>query len=426
MYLSTKNISFAKGLARKLIPKFMGPYKILQDFGNSSFRLDLPSHLKRRGVHDVFHASLLREHIPNDDRLFPGQMDTQIGAIPGTEGEWAVDRILSHAGSRADTVFEIKWKSGDITWLPHYQITHLQALTEYLDLLGGKNIHDLPKGTGRPPRDDPQLFLGTVVFDLHITSTPTAAVLDPYKVNHPSPIQDVSSSSPSLVPQHYPSPTFVTSNLQPKSCPQSGARQLSKESTILTSLASHQPSTSCATPTTQLGSPSTWPKWRNTSSSTKKSVNSTSRTRSPPTLPGTPSSLKSGTREPLPMTLVASAQSTWQMTPRIATSTPPTIPSPLPISTSLRPKPVSLALPDSNRLPLYRTTSLRSLLPSWWPNKRDSANSLSSVARRESGRLTLRKTPPSEDQLAHLRSDHPKSVLLRSVLETENIPTNRN
>jgi hypothetical protein len=59
VYLATKNISFAKGLARKLIPKFIGPYKILHDFGNASFRLDLPPHLKQRGVHDVFHASLL-------------------------------------------------------------------------------------------------------------------------------------------------------------------------------------------------------------------------------------------------------------------------------------------------------------------------------------------------------------------------------
>jgi hypothetical protein len=45
VYLSSKNITFAKGLARKLIPKFIGPYKILEDFGNSFFRLDLPSHL---------------------------------------------------------------------------------------------------------------------------------------------------------------------------------------------------------------------------------------------------------------------------------------------------------------------------------------------------------------------------------------------
>ena len=90
VYLSSENISFKKGLARKLLPKFLGPYKILKDFGNSSFHLELPAHLKHRGVHDVFHSSLLRIHIPNDDRLFPGRMDTQL--VGEDEGdEWAVD-----------------------------------------------------------------------------------------------------------------------------------------------------------------------------------------------------------------------------------------------------------------------------------------------------------------------------------------------
>jgi hypothetical protein len=68
VYLSSKNITFEKGLARKLIPKFIGPYAIIQDFENGSFRLDLPANMKQRSVHDVFHSSLLRIHVPNDDR----------------------------------------------------------------------------------------------------------------------------------------------------------------------------------------------------------------------------------------------------------------------------------------------------------------------------------------------------------------------
>ena len=167
VYLSTKHISFKKGLAHKLLPKFIGPYKILKDFGNSSFQLELPPHLKRRGIHDVFHSSLLRIHVPNDDRLFPGRMDTQLsGADDGDE--WAVDRILSHSGSRTDASFEILWKSGDVTWLPYYQITHLQALTDYLELLGVRKVAKLPKGTGRPPQDDPQVFVGSITIAPHL------------------------------------------------------------------------------------------------------------------------------------------------------------------------------------------------------------------------------------------------------------------
>jgi len=162
VYLSTKNITFAMGLARKLIPKYMGPYKITQDFKNQLFKIELPIHLKKRGVHDVFHSSLLRIHVPNDDRLFPGRMDTQIGDGPDTEDEWAIDLIQSHAESGEDSIFKIKWKSGDVTWLPYYQIRHLQALDAYLDLLGVKNAAELPLGRGSPPREDPQIFLGAM------------------------------------------------------------------------------------------------------------------------------------------------------------------------------------------------------------------------------------------------------------------------
>ena len=59
-------------------------------------------------------------------------------------------------------IFEVHWKSGDVTWLPYYQITHLQALTDYLELIGVSQISNLPNGSGRPPVDDPQVFLGSI------------------------------------------------------------------------------------------------------------------------------------------------------------------------------------------------------------------------------------------------------------------------
>ena len=144
VYLLTKHISFKKGLARKLLPKFIGPYKILKDFGNSSFQLKLPPHLKRRGIHDIFHSSLLRIHVPNDDRLFPGRMDTQLSGEDDGD-EWAVDWILSHSGSRTEASFKILWKSGDVTWLPYYQITHLQVLLVIWSSLGYEKLPNYPR-----------------------------------------------------------------------------------------------------------------------------------------------------------------------------------------------------------------------------------------------------------------------------------------
>jgi hypothetical protein len=74
VYLTTKNLRIPKGRACKLIPKFIGPFRIAKVITEgSTYRLDLSAELRSRGVHDAFHASLLRPHWPNDDRRFPGR-----------------------------------------------------------------------------------------------------------------------------------------------------------------------------------------------------------------------------------------------------------------------------------------------------------------------------------------------------------------
>lgn len=156
VYLSTKNISFPKGLARKLIPCYIGPYPITKDFGNQSFQLELPTDLKARGVRNVFHAALLRIHVPNDDRLFPGRLDNQIRPPDQAEPEWALDKILSHHGAHENAVFQVKWKSGDITWLPYYEISDLPAMENYFEALGIQDIASLPRGNS-PLDPDSQL-----------------------------------------------------------------------------------------------------------------------------------------------------------------------------------------------------------------------------------------------------------------------------
>lgn len=83
VYLLTKNISLPKGLA----PKSIGPYKISRDFGNGSYQVELPPDLKWQGIHNVFHASLLQVYIPNDDRPFPGCLDSQVGLTEPLEKE---------------------------------------------------------------------------------------------------------------------------------------------------------------------------------------------------------------------------------------------------------------------------------------------------------------------------------------------------
>lgn len=58
-------------------------------------------------------------------------------------GEWAVEQIIGHSGSKTEALFQVKWKSGDVTWLPYEKTDHLDALSEYFDVLGIENISQL-------------------------------------------------------------------------------------------------------------------------------------------------------------------------------------------------------------------------------------------------------------------------------------------
>jgi len=71
-YLSTENLNLPKGRSRKLMPKFIGPYKVTESHPNKSrYTLDLPPELKARRIHPSFHVTRLRPYNKNDNALFP-------------------------------------------------------------------------------------------------------------------------------------------------------------------------------------------------------------------------------------------------------------------------------------------------------------------------------------------------------------------
>ena len=98
VYLSTKNLSLPKGQDKKLLPKFIGPYKIVEaHIAASTVTLDLPPELTAWRVHPTFHASLIRAHVPNDDGRFPRQdAKSYYNFGSADEPEWFVDEILDH------------------------------------------------------------------------------------------------------------------------------------------------------------------------------------------------------------------------------------------------------------------------------------------------------------------------------------------
>ena len=144
MYLSMANLSLPKGRARKLSPKYIGPYKILENYKNNSYLLDLPAELKQCGIHPAFHASLLRQHEPNDDRRFPGRQLQQVSDL-GRPEEWSVAQIVDHHGAGSDALFKVEYTAGDHVWLPYHEVSRLEAVGQYLEVLGVLSIKHLPR-----------------------------------------------------------------------------------------------------------------------------------------------------------------------------------------------------------------------------------------------------------------------------------------
>ena len=89
-------------------------------------------------------ASLLRPHVPNDDRRFPGRMPFQIPGFGEKPEEWIVDRIVTHHGKGTGSDFQILWKAGDKTWATYREVAHLNALDRYCELMGVREPSELP------------------------------------------------------------------------------------------------------------------------------------------------------------------------------------------------------------------------------------------------------------------------------------------
>jgi hypothetical protein len=154
--LSTENLSLPKGRARKLMPKFVGPYKVIKsDSKSSAYTLDLPESLRKRRIHPTFHVSRLRPHVRNDDEVFPHR-EVKVYYDFGLDenDEWLVDSINGHRWNGDRIEFEVRWNLGDTTWEPFDHVKELEALDDYLEVQGVKSWKRLPrKGTEKVPKE---------------------------------------------------------------------------------------------------------------------------------------------------------------------------------------------------------------------------------------------------------------------------------
>ncbi|KAJ9528859.1 hypothetical protein QJQ45_000103 [Haematococcus lacustris] len=114
--LSTMNLRNMVGKARKLLPRYVGPFRIEAHVGRDAVKLTLPPAMSR--IHPVFHVSLLRPYEGNFGRLPP----TELGWLDDSP-QYEVERIVNHRHVRAGKAKEylVKWKGyddSDNTWEP--------------------------------------------------------------------------------------------------------------------------------------------------------------------------------------------------------------------------------------------------------------------------------------------------------------------
>ena len=121
VYLSMQNLALPKDRARKLVPKFIGPYTVKEVHNAAStVTLELPEELMRRQIMPTFHASLIRWHVVNNDDLFSHcEANLFYNFSADEEQEWLINEIIAHWWSNSkDLALQLKWTLGDVTWEP--------------------------------------------------------------------------------------------------------------------------------------------------------------------------------------------------------------------------------------------------------------------------------------------------------------------
>jgi hypothetical protein len=107
--LSTANLRLRNPGAQKLMPRYVGPFKVLQEVGPVAFKLELPHTL--RAIHPVFHVSLLRRYHTGPGRRPPAPVPLLLDEAG--QDWYEVEAVLEHRtinGRRPRHQYLVSWK----------------------------------------------------------------------------------------------------------------------------------------------------------------------------------------------------------------------------------------------------------------------------------------------------------------------------
>jgi hypothetical protein len=154
--LNSKNISFKNLGTRKLLPKWIGPFKVAERIGTVDYRMELPPNFR---VHNVFHVCLLRQ-FKSDGRFQPPPLPVIIDGEP----EYEVESILGHrtrgSGSRKKLDYLVKWRSygpEHNTYEPQEHLTNAQeSIDDYWAIMESRGV-EKPSATVKPRKPKARL-----------------------------------------------------------------------------------------------------------------------------------------------------------------------------------------------------------------------------------------------------------------------------
>ncbi|XP_027158427.1 uncharacterized protein LOC113760052 [Coffea eugenioides] len=110
--------SVTTGREKKLQPKFIGPFKILQRVGKVAYRLELPSSLSR--IHDVFHVSILKKYYSDLTHILqPEEIEIDEALTYEEKPVQLLDRKAKELRNKQIPLVKILWKNHGVeeaTW----------------------------------------------------------------------------------------------------------------------------------------------------------------------------------------------------------------------------------------------------------------------------------------------------------------------
>ena len=129
--LSMQHITLKHPGTRKLLPRWIGPFTILDQIGTLAYRLDLPESMHK--IHNVFHVSKLKPYKASG-RVQPPPVPIEIEGELEYEVERILDKWVTKRRHKSDAVeYLVKWLGyghEHNSWEPAKSLANTQKLVQ--------------------------------------------------------------------------------------------------------------------------------------------------------------------------------------------------------------------------------------------------------------------------------------------------------